>query len=741
MCSLPANSLTLTWDAATDGLDELEVSAAPFSPLNVDQVRKFLLLRDSCHSAGMGCVPGEELKREYSLSDEVVEDAAMQLIELFPLLGVQCGKRLVLVDYTELVFRPNLVHELLTLDKGGHPGCSDTRGISSANVDGAVADTAATAAAGDDDEDVSSEADGIMFFQKPGPTPLQHRFPEILTAMTEFVKMHGFGAHQRRRTGTGTSNGVTVEQIRQHVLENVDGLEKISRSKIYNLLQPARSTSKEASRHVDAIDVRVGVKTCDISKENINAHEYFATVEAVRQMSAEYPSEVTLMSCDSKAKVHIGGQAVSRYHQLRTFFPVDDMPHYHDHDFPVPGYLIEPDGYLVLQAKAQPAVTKDKHGRDIVSTPATGPMFVYNRCVKNSSTNIADHVHDISDILHKNQSLKKPVLALITDGGPDWSPKSNANQFILGKLWKDGGFDMLISCCNAPGLSRYNPVEHLWSPCSKWLAGVSLSASLPGETTPPALQSVSPEVRTQKEKQVFNLALEQLNDYWDGRIHDGFRVTSVPVTIGDDIHSVPAPSGYEDVKDLMKSSLRSIRDDQEKQKLLDEWKFFVRHMDRRWGFICFRRGACGDQACECMKPAIRAKDVMSLPSGEQWLFPPITPDPDHPGHYMTFRQLKLSLAYSCPDQHMTGLLHELCGKCRYVFTSETDRQRHNKLMHGGAPRAVAADGDPEEPAAKKPAVKCPVCLVAYQTRYQLRKHQSEAGHTRPKGCPSRQSAE
>ena len=65
-------------------------------------------------------------------------------------------------------------------------------------------------------------------------------------------------------------------------------------------------------------------------------------------MSAEYPGEVVIFSCDSKAKIYIGGQAVSRYHQLRTFFPSDDVPHYYHHDFPVPGYLIEPDGFLML---------------------------------------------------------------------------------------------------------------------------------------------------------------------------------------------------------------------------------------------------------------------------------------------------------------------------------------------------------------------------------------------------------
>ena len=132
------------------------------------------------------------------------------------------------------------------------------------------------------------------------------------------------------------------------MLKSVDGLTKISRSKIYNLLKPANENTCEAARHKDCLNVHVGVKSCDVSKSNPNAHKYFATVSTIRQMSTEYPSEVVIFSsCDNKAKIRIGGQAVSRYHQLHMFFP-RDVPHYSDHDFPVPGYLIEPDGFLML---------------------------------------------------------------------------------------------------------------------------------------------------------------------------------------------------------------------------------------------------------------------------------------------------------------------------------------------------------------------------------------------------------
>ena len=85
-------------------------------------------------------------------------------------------------------------------------------------------------------------------------------------------------------------------------------------------MKPARSNTAEAARHKDALDIRVGVKACDLSKDNPNAHEYFASVQCIRQMCAEFPAECSIFSCDSKVKVHIGGQIVSRYHQLRPFF-------------------------------------------------------------------------------------------------------------------------------------------------------------------------------------------------------------------------------------------------------------------------------------------------------------------------------------------------------------------------------------------------------------------------------------
>ena len=180
----------------------------------------------------------------------------------------------------------------------------------------------------------------------------------------------------------------------------------------------------------------------------------------------------------------------------------------------------------MLKSHGPNKIIKDSLGRDVLETPATGPLWVYNRCVKNTSTTIVDHLSDLSDTLETTFEIYRPVLALICDGGADWSPKSTLTQFYLGQFWRDHNYDMLICVCHAPGLSRYNSIEHLWSPCSKWLAGVSLLAYLPGEDTPPLQQSLTSEEQHEKEKQVFSNALDALDSYWNGKVHDGFRITS-----------------------------------------------------------------------------------------------------------------------------------------------------------------------------------------------------------------------
>lgn len=163
------------------------------------------------------------------------------------------------------------------------------------------------------------------------------------------------------------------------------------------------------------------------------------------------------------------------------------------------------------------------------------------------------------------------------------------------------------------------------------------------------------------------------------------------------------------------------------------------YMDRRWGFVCFRKGACGEEECLCSANATTSTNVMKLPTSDKWLLPPIMSCPEKPDQFTTFRQQSTALAFSKPDQHMKGVLKESCPKCRYVFTSESDQVRHIKLVHGGARAMASVVDDVENPRAKQKKTtisRCPVCKETFNGRYQLRKHQDAAGHKLGRGRPS-----
>ena len=205
---LSNNSIGLTWDVAIDNLNEIEFSnSGTLFPLNAEQLKLFSVIKDRCHRDEMACIPDWIVCQIYDIDYSVkerVKETIYELIDHFPPFGIE-NRHYVVIDYCEMVFHPNMVHEMMSLDK---PVESDTDSIAQSYP--------------------VERNKGIMFYRKPGPVPLQTKFPQLLTVMLDFIKLHGFAAHMRRHTGTSTSCGVSLNEIREHVLNNVEGLTTIS---------------------------------------------------------------------------------------------------------------------------------------------------------------------------------------------------------------------------------------------------------------------------------------------------------------------------------------------------------------------------------------------------------------------------------------------------------------------------------------------------------------------------------
>ena len=134
------------------------------------------------------------------------------------------------------------------------------------------------------------------------------------------------------------------------MLENILGLKEVGISKhtIAYLMEPPRKQTIAASRYKGYVKARVPGYRNQYREDNIDQHYLFACVSYRSEFAQMFSKFCAIFSCDDMNKVKVGALAVSRYHQTERFFPIEDAPNVPDHDFPVPGYLLIPSGYMRL---------------------------------------------------------------------------------------------------------------------------------------------------------------------------------------------------------------------------------------------------------------------------------------------------------------------------------------------------------------------------------------------------------
>ena len=183
---------------------------------------------------------------------------------------------------------------------------------------------------------------------KPGRKPYYAEFPELVTSVTAFVKLHGYSAEARRRTSVGNTLGVSLADIVQHVKDTFPELKNkgISRHTVHRLLVAPHKGRRSASRYHGFIQAKVPAKRNDERSQYRDSHYCFAQVGHVSEFCAAFSDECQQLSADDMNKLNVGTLAVSRYHQLGKFFPVDDSPNYPDHDFPYRNAKLIPSGYI-----------------------------------------------------------------------------------------------------------------------------------------------------------------------------------------------------------------------------------------------------------------------------------------------------------------------------------------------------------------------------------------------------------
>ena len=273
-------------------------------------------------------------------------DVAQQLVESFPVLIVSREDCVVLINCRELIMNDDGFERLLLLDQTPP---SSRKGVSS-----------------DKASPSPSTASGGSNLSPTGRPSLVSKFPTIVSSAVSFIKANGYSAHERRREQVGKV-GISLHEIREHLLSTVPGLRSqgISISSVARLMQPPRRGTVASTRYKGLVAARVPGKRNQYREVHKDQHYLFPQVAYRHEFTAMFKNECAIFSADDMNKIKVGALAVSRYHQIQRFFSVSDTPNVPDHDFPIPGYLIIPSGYMRLTKKASDACSAFLEGEDM----------------------------------------------------------------------------------------------------------------------------------------------------------------------------------------------------------------------------------------------------------------------------------------------------------------------------------------------------------------------------------------
>ncbi|KAJ8029124.1 hypothetical protein HOLleu_28451 [Holothuria leucospilota] len=514
-----------------------------------------------------------------------------------------------------------------------------------------------------------------------GRPALQTKYPDLVPSVNNFVRQHGFSAQQRRRSSVGNC-GVSLKQIQKHVKENLPEVGIVHTSTLLRLTVPPNRRQSSAKRYSRSVEAKVPAKKNCVRKQNTDSHYLASRVKYRVEFAMQNEQFFSVMSCDTMNKINVGTLAVSRYHQHQRLFPLDDGPNYLDHDFPAgAGYKITPVGHMLLQRKSDENIfAYDELGRLHYRFPRTGPAYIVNRSQKFHALTIETHINDLVPLLHDQVGKDKTMCLLIVDGGPDWNQRSWSVILYMARLFKLCNLDFLCSTSYAPGHSAYNPIEHLWSPLSKTLTGITFPDRLPGETPPSQqtnLSAVEKKAKEAKEAKVFDVAIDSLNALWDGKDFDGFPITSK----GQKCLEQSSPfCDYDIIHDLLKHARKAT----ERPDVVEDFAFAMTHGDRRSGEFSLMK--CDSEACSyctAHPPSEAVKKVLNEVRIHGGL-PSPSFDPDHPTHYKTYLDA-MKCDFEKPDIGLVKHREKGLGSCpvcpAYVFLSLADKVQHTRLLH------------------------------------------------------------
>ena len=168
----------------------------------------------------------------------------------------------------------------------------------------------------------------------PGALPLCKRFPKLIPTVCDFVIQNGVSAQGKRRH-TGLTVGVSLREIRAHVLRVVPGLSNfgISTNSVARLFMAPHNGRRSGKDYKSYIEFKVPSKDDTMRKQNPIQHTCKAQVNCVMEMGADYRDQCHSAGLDDKAKITVGTWCVSKFIKDKNRYPAGQGPKKLDHGF------------------------------------------------------------------------------------------------------------------------------------------------------------------------------------------------------------------------------------------------------------------------------------------------------------------------------------------------------------------------------------------------------------------------
>ncbi|CAF4579955.1 unnamed protein product [Rotaria sp. Silwood2] len=467
--------------------------------------------------------------------------------------------------------------------------------------------------------------------QKAGRKSYHELCPDIITELKSVLNTHSGSAQDRRRDDAVRFNGLSTvdctKHIKKRLMKKYSRINKISNSTVRRYFLPPKNNIQSSKYYKSHILAKIPQKRNSQSiKEHIDFHFTCSQVNYVEELSSLYSDEILALSCDNKAKIPLGAPAVSRYVRSRKFHLVENQPNLPDHDFPRHGIRINPSAYVVLSNTRQRSssvdshpsceltikkrsrscdiqlfpdikqcniLTSDKRNFDHVIWSRTGKLFIRPFGSGTDRLNKATsevHINNIQQITSENNMLfHKSVITMISDNGPDWSTDCMANIYNLGRLWEEQRLDALIWVSYAPGHSRFNPIERMFSRLTDLLQGVIIDL----------------DTSFKDKSQQMDVALIDLCKYWNNTSYCNYKIDCRPM------FSVNANlfEGHDELKNLLMN--KSQIQIQKNPNVQFSLQLYLRHCVRSTYYISFIK--CNDKHCvHCSRYPIRSTKTISL---------------------------------------------------------------------------------------------------------------------------------